>query len=75
MKNNKSPGELFKDETDQSFKHLTLLFQECISTNKIPEKWKHCLSKYDNYRGTVVTGPMGRIYGKILKKGLQKNIK
>lgn len=87
LKNGKSPGpgnippELIKYGTEKLFKHLTVLFQNCLNGMEIPEEWKTSYmstihkkgskDNCDNYRGIAVLSSISRVYGKILTKKIE----
>ena len=88
MKNHRSPGpggipaELMKYGGKELMNILARLMNKCIIHNKIPLQWKtaYITSIYkkgsrkdpNNYRGLSVNCSMSRLFGKILKRKLEK---
>ena len=90
MKGNKAAGpggvpiELYKNAPDVTIQYLTTLFQKCLDGEEIPVEWKiaqisSLYKKGDkkncaNYRGLSVTASTGRLYGRILRDRIEKEI-
>ena len=90
MKGNKAAGpggvpiELYKNAPDVAIQYLTTLFQKCLDGEEIPVEWKiaqisSLYKKGDkkncaNYRGLSVTASTGRLYGRILRDRIEKEI-
>ena len=91
MKCNKASGpggipiELYKNAPEVVIEYVVALFQKCIDGEDVPTEWKtaYINSLYkkgdkrqcSNYRGLSVTASTGRLYGRILRDRIEKEIK
>lgn len=91
MKNNKAAGpggmpiELIKNSPIVTVEAIARLFTDCLEGGEVPEEWKIAYvssihkkgskMKCENYRGISVTSSMCRLYGRILKSRIEKQIK
>ena len=89
MENEKSCGpegiyaELLKSETSKLYRTLTRIINECLNSHETPRVEngiyisifkKGVNSDYQNYRGISVTDTMSRLYGRILRELIEKEI-
>ena len=85
LKTGKAPGpenipiERLKYGSDKLFAHLTVLFQNCINTGQIPEKWKlpylTPIYKKDGKENCENIGVLQRSISRIYDRVLQSNRK
>lgn len=79
------PVELLKHATIRAFEILAYIFNRCLFMHdKIPQDWKlgfltpiHKKGPRDdcaNYRGITVLATIGRLYGRIIRKRIEKEI-
>lgn len=79
------PAELIKHATTRVFEILAYIFNRCLFYHdELPEDWKvgyltpiHKKGPRNdcaNYRGITVLATVGRLYGRIIRKRLEKNL-
>lgn len=91
LKNGKSCGpegiyaELVKNGTAKLHELLTHVYNRCLNGQETPKEWKeaHIISVHkkgnkdncENYRGLSITSTVSRLYGKILRDLIEREIK
>lgn len=90
MKNNKAPGpggvpvELLKHAPDVTLEYLAEIFNKCLKGEAVPKDWKsaYITSLYKkgnkavcaNYRGLSVIPSTGRLYGRVLRGRIERDM-
>ena len=80
-----NPVELLKHANSRTYEILAYIFNRCLFMHdKLPEDWKlgYLTPIYKkgpkndcaNYRGITVLATMGRLYGRVIRKRLEKEI-
>ncbi|GJQ79090.1 hypothetical protein Trydic_g5346 [Trypoxylus dichotomus] len=79
------PIELIKNSPIATSEAIARLFTSCLQGSGVPEQWKNAYvgsihkkdnkMKCDNYRGISLTPAMCRLYGRIVRSGIEEQVK